>query len=128
MSVFYPQGKFQADSLDYVNTGMMLVSHGVFAQDDNGALRYESRRTPGYSLFLGVLHTIMKIPLGGVILTQVVLTILAAFITYKTALEIDNKIALLSGTIVLYSPPITIFSLQILSFHSVITLLNPLLI
>lgn len=114
-SIFYPQGKFQPDSLDYLNTGTQLVSRGVFAQDYNGVLIYESRRTPGYPLFLGVLRATMKITLEGVILIQVLLTILAALIIYKAAFEIDNKIAFLSGAIVLYSPTITIFSLQILT-------------
>ena len=112
---FYAPGKFQPDSNDYINTGAMIVSQGVFAQEDNGLLRYESRRTPGYPLFLGVLGGILKIPLIGIIFLQMLLTIATAFITYKIAFEINEKIAFLSGLIVLYSPIITIASLQILT-------------
>ncbi|MFH1191325.1 MAG: glycosyltransferase family 39 protein [Candidatus Omnitrophota bacterium] len=112
---FYPPGKFQADSSDYINTGKMIVAQGAFAQNNNGALAFESRRTPGYPLFLGVLIGILKIPLVGIIFLQMLLTIATAFITYQAALEIDGKIAFLSGLIVLYSPITTINSLQILT-------------
>lgn len=114
-AIYAPQSKFQNDSSDYLNTAMTLVKHGVFAKDNDGVLRFESFRTPGYSLFLAFLHGIMKIPLDGVILMQLLLTILAAFITYRAAFEIDKKIAFLSGVIVLYCLPITVFSLQILT-------------
>ena len=109
-SIHNPRAKFQYDSYGYLNTGMMLTSHGVFAQDNNGVLKYELFRTPGYPLFLGLLHGTLKIPLDGVILVQVLLTILAAFVTYKAAFEIDNKIAFLGAAIVLFSLPVTIFS------------------
>lgn len=115
MLTFAPDAKFQPDSPDYINTGIMLVSQGVFAQDYNGALVYELRRTPGYPLFLGILHGIMKIPLEGVIFLQLLLTMLAAFITYKAAFEIDKRIAFLSGAIVLFDLPTAMFSLQILT-------------
>jgi 4-amino-4-deoxy-L-arabinose transferase-like glycosyltransferase len=114
-SIHNPQAKFQSDSYGYLNTGMMLALHGAFAQDNNGVLKYELFRTPGYPLFLGLLHGILKIPLDGVILVQVLLTILAAFVTYKVAFEIDHKIAFLGAAIVLFSLPITIFSLMLLT-------------
>ncbi len=115
VSMHNPEAKFQADSYGYLNTGMMLASHGVFAQDNNGVLKYELFRTPGYPLFLGLLHGTLKIPLNGIILAQVLLTILAAFVTYKAAFEIDNKIAFLGAAIVLFSLPITVFSLMLLT-------------
>lgn len=115
MLIFSPGAKFQPDSTDYINTGIMLVSQGVFAQDNSGTPVYELRRTPGYPLFLGILHGIMRIPFEGVIFLQLLLTMLAAFITYKTALEIDKRIAFLSGAIVLFDLPTAMFSLQILT-------------
>jgi len=110
-----PNAKFENDSYDYLNTGMMLASRGVFAQDNNGVLKYELNRTPGYPFFLGLLHGTLKIPLNGIILVQVLLTILAAFVTYKAAFEIDNKITFLAAAIVLFSIPVTVFSLMIMT-------------
>ena len=114
-SVYDPRIRFDNDSADYLNTGMMLVTHGVFAQEENQVLKYELNRTPGYPLFLGILHGILKIPLGGVIFVQVVLTLLAAWITYKAALEINPRTAMLAAIIVLYSQPIAIYSLMIMT-------------
>lgn len=114
MLIFAPDGKFQPDSTDYLKTAGVIASRGVFALDNNGVLQYESYRTPGYPFFLSLLHFMLKIPLEGVIFLQILLAIAVAFITYKAASIIDRKIALLSALIVLYSPPITIFSLQIL--------------
>lgn len=111
-----PQGKMLPDSYGYLKLSTMLASKGVFAaQNGNGSLIYETLRTPGYPLFLAILNGLMRIPLDGIILMQIAMTFLAAFITYKTALEIDRKIALLSMVIILFDPPITIFSLTILT-------------
>ena len=111
-----PQGKLLPDSNDYLSLSTMLASKGVFAiQNENGTLKYDTWRTPGYPLFLVVFHVLMKIPLDGIILLQIAMTLLAAFITYKTALEITPKIAFLSAAIILLDPPITIFSLTILT-------------
>jgi len=57
----------------------------------------------------------MNIPLDGIILMQIAMVLLAAFVTYKTALQIEPRIAFLSAAIILFDPPITIFSLTILS-------------
>ncbi len=114
MVIFSPDGKFQPDSTDYLKTAGMIATRGVFALDNNGVLNFELYRTPGYPFFLSLFHFMMKIPLEGVIVLQILLAIAVAFITYKAASVIDQKIALLSALIVLYSPPITIFSLQIL--------------
>ena len=111
-----PQGKLLPDSHGYLRLSAMLASKGVFAaQDGSGNLSYETFRTPGYPLFLAIFHDLMKIPLDGIILIQIAMTLLAAFITYKTALEIEPKIAFLSAAIILLDPPITLFSLTILT-------------
>ncbi|MFA5255534.1 MAG: glycosyltransferase family 39 protein [Candidatus Omnitrophota bacterium] len=111
-----PQSKIQPDSDSYIKTAAMLASKGLFAsQDGEGVLKYESFRTPGYPVFLATLNGIMKIPFNGIILIQIAMTILTAFIVYRTALEIDHKIALLSAVIILLDPPITIFSMMILT-------------
>ena len=115
-SISASQGKFLPDSHGYLRLAATLASKGVFAaQNENGALVYETFRTPGYPLFLAALNGLMRIPLDGVIFLQIIMTLLAAFITYKTALEIDQRIALLSMAIILFDPPITIFSLTILT-------------
>ena len=111
-----PQSKIQPDSDSYIKTAAMLASRGVFGtQNEKGALSYENFRTPGYPVFLAILYGVMKIPLNGVILIQIAMTLLTAFIVYKAAMEIDRKIALLSAVIILFDPPVTIFSLMILT-------------
>jgi len=115
MVAFSPEGKFQPDSTDYLKTGEMIASRGAFALEKDGKLTFEFFRTPGYPFFLAVLRYIMKIPLEGVIFLQILLSISVALITYKVAQIIDKKAAFLSAVIVLYSPPISIFSLQILA-------------
>jgi len=111
-----PQSKFDPDSATYLATAKVLYFHGAFAQEDkDGTLACEVFRTPGYPIFLALLHNLMKIPLSGVILFQIFLTILVALITYKTANEINNKISILSTVIVLYDLPTTVISLRIMT-------------
>ena len=116
LAVHAPQGRFQADSTDYLETSRVLSSQGAFAKANaDGSLRYEFYRTPGYPVFLAFLQGLIKLPLNAVIFIQIFLAILAAWVTYKTALQIDHKIAFLSALIVLYDPPVSIFSLMILA-------------
>lgn len=111
-----PQGKLLPDSNRYIELAMTLAAKGVFAlQDENGGLVYETLRTPGYPVFLAALHWLAKIPLDGIVLLQIVITLIAAFAVYKTAVKIDPNIAVLSMAIILLDPPITIFSLTILT-------------
>ena len=114
--VYAPGSKFSPDSADYLENARMLYSRGIFARvDKDGILKSEVIRTPGYPFFLAALHHAMKIPLSGIIILQIILTIFAAFITYKTAYQIDPRIGILSAAIVLYDIPITVWSLRILT-------------
>jgi len=112
-----PQSKFaDVDSTKYWQTAQVLYTRGAFATEGSGgALKYETFRTPGYPVFLSFLHYLLKIPFDWVILFQVLLTICAAFITYRAALTIDRGIAFLSAAVVLFDPPISIFSLMIMA-------------
>lgn len=115
-AIHAPQGKILPDSPTYLRLADTLVSRGAFAeQGEGGVLAFETFRTPGYPLFLAIFHGFMKISLDGIVLIQTAMTLLAAFITYKTALIIEPRIAFLSAAIILLDPPITIFSLTILS-------------
>jgi hypothetical protein len=115
--IYAPQAKYQVDSEIYIQTADNLATHRAFTRvyNEDGSYSGELLRTPGYPLFLALLHGIFKIPFSGVIFIQVLLTILAALITYKTAKGIDPKLAYLSGLIILYDLPITIFSLMLLT-------------
>jgi len=111
-----PQGRFQNDSADYIESAGILSAQGTFARAGaDGALRYDLHRAPGYAFFLFILMGLMKLPLNAVVFIQILLALLAAGITYKAAAWIDPKIAFLSMVIVLYDPPVSIFSLIILS-------------
>ena len=115
-AIHAPQSKIQPDSDSYIKTSATLASKGVFAlQDEKGAFVYDIVRTPGYPLFLALFNGVMKVPFNGIILIQIGMTLLTALIVYRAALEIDPKIALLSSVIILLDPPITIFSLMILT-------------
>jgi len=111
-----PESIYSSDSKSYLLTAKMLNAQGVFGvQDTNGAIRYEVFRTPGYPIFLAVLHGILGIPLTGIIFLQILLTILAGLITYKIAVEIDPRLGILSMVIALFDPPTSIYSLKILT-------------
>lgn len=115
-AIHAPQGKLLPDSNRYIELARTLAAKGAFAsQDENGALVYETLRTPGYPVFLAALYGLAKIPLDGIVLLQIVMTLVAAFVVYKTAVKIDPNIAVLSMAIILLDPPITIFSLTILT-------------
>ena len=115
-AIHAPEGKLLPDSIGYLRLSDTIVSKGVFAaRDEAGNLTYETFRTPGYPLFLAIFHGFGKIPLDGIVFLQIAMTLLTALITYKTALEIEPKIAFLSAAIILLDPPITIFSLTILT-------------
>lgn len=112
-AIHAPQGKILVDSYEYLRLSEVLASKGIFLAE-NGT-NFEIFRTPGYPFFLAIFHGLMKIPLDGVVLIQIAMTVLAAFIVYKTALMIEPKIAFLSAVIILFDPPITIYSMTILS-------------
>jgi len=115
MVIYSPQGKFLPDSTDYLKSAEMIASRGAFAIENNGILSFEAFRTPGFPFFLAVFHYLLKIPLNGVVFIQILLAVSAAFFTYKAAYLIDKRTAFLSALIILISPPISIFSLQILA-------------
>ncbi|MFA5275466.1 MAG: glycosyltransferase family 39 protein [Candidatus Omnitrophota bacterium] len=121
-----PDSKFDPDTVDYLNTASTLYSDFSFAsKDSNGVLKPHVLRTPGYPIFLAIVHNLMKVPLSGVIFLQVLLTILAAFILYKTTIQIDERLAVLSAIIMLYDLPVSVFSLKLMTealFLALITL------
>ena len=111
-----PQSKFDSDSEDYLNTASTLYTKAAFAKQDSfGQLQSNVFRTPGYPIFLAFTHNFLKIPLSGVIFLQVLLTMLAAFIVYKTAIQIEGRIAFLSAVIILFDLPVSVFSLKIMT-------------
>lgn len=112
-AIHAPQGKMPGDAGEYLKLSDVLASKGVFATQDGSG--YEIFRTPGYPVFLAIFHGLMRIPLDGIVFIQIAMTLLAALITYRTALMIEPKIAFLSAAIILYDPPITLFSLVILT-------------
>lgn len=115
-AIHAPQGKLLPDSYDYLKLADTIATKGVFAvQNENGTITYDTWRTPGYPVFLVIFHILMKIPLDGIILLQIAMTLLGAFFIYKTALQINPKVAFLSAAIILFDPPITLFSLTILT-------------
>ena len=113
VAIHAPEGKLLVDSYEYLRLSGILASKGSFVAE-NGA-SFEIFRTPGYPAFLAIFHGLMKIPLDGIVFIQIMMTLLAAFIVYKTAMMIEPKIAFLSAVIILFDPPITIYSLTILS-------------
>jgi hypothetical protein len=106
----------EADSHGYLILADAIRHDGVFAsKDDHGKLQYESFRTPGYPLFLAFFHGILNIPFWGIILIQICLSLAAAMIVYKTAGEIEPRIASLAMAIMLFDISIMVHSLVILT-------------
>ncbi len=113
---YVPQAKFKPDSDLYLKTATTLISQKAFAVvNDNGTLNYVMYRTPGYPLFLGVFHDLFQIPLNGIILIQILLTLLVVVVVYKSASYIDPALATLAGLIILFDPAITVYSLMLLT-------------
>ena len=111
-----PQHRIDPDSTLYLSTAATFSSTGVFAtQNSEGVATPDVLKPPGYPFFLAVLHEWLRLPLAGVVFIQILLTLLAAWIVYKTAALIDPATALLSTFIMLYDPTITVISLRILT-------------
>lgn len=111
-----PGSKIMNDTDMYMKTASALASTGTFGVEQaDGTIKYDTLRTPGYPLFLAVLHYRLGIPLDGIVFLQIILAVAAAFITYKTAVMIDPRIGLLSLAIMLFDPPVTIYSQMILT-------------
>ena len=111
-----PESIFDSDSESYLLTAKTIHTQGVFGvQDANGIIKYEVFRTPGYPIFLSIINNAMKIPFTGVILIQLLLTVIAGLITYRIATEIDCRIGILSMAIVLFDPPTSVYSLKIMT-------------
>jgi hypothetical protein len=111
-----PKNKFEPDSVDYLGTAKTLYSQGAFLRTDNsGATQYETLRTPGYPVFLAILHYLINIPLDGIVFIQILLTIIVGLIVYKTANLIDSRLGILSAAIVLYDFPTLRFSLMLMT-------------
>jgi len=116
MECSVPDAKFEGDSQTYIEPGMMMVTRAKFAIiNSNGHYMNEIYRTPGYPLFLGILHGIMKIPFWGVVLVQLFLPLLAGFFVYRIAQELGCRFDLLAGAIVMFDLPITLYSQMILT-------------
>lgn len=116
MAIGAPEYKFGNDSFGYMASAAMLYERGAFAQlDEAGIPRPEVQRTPGYPFFLAVFHHLLRIPYDGILLLQIFLGILAAFIVSKTAELIDVRLCCLSAAIVLLDFPIHRYSLMLLT-------------
>lgn len=114
--LYAPQAKFQTDTAMYLESGIALATRGEFARPDtNGVLHPEIFRTPGYPLFLGIFRVVLGLPFAGIIFVQILLIVIAAFVTFRIAQLIHPHLGYLSALIVLFDPPITIFSLMLLT-------------
>lgn len=111
-----PSYKFMPDTPTYTEPGTNLVEKGVFATFANdGTIKYEVIRTPGYPLFLGFFNKSMGLSLDWVIVIQLLLITFTGYVVYRAAYELDKKTALLAAFIFLFDLPVTMTSLLLLS-------------
>jgi len=111
-----PDLKTRPDTHLYLDSGISLASNGVFEKiNPDGSRSPQHYRTPGYPLFLGVSHGLLKIPLNGVIYLQILLTLLSAIFVYKAADKINPRLGMIAFFIILFDPAITIYSLMLLT-------------
>jgi len=111
-----PELKIKADTYAYLESGMSLASNGVFGRvNEDGSHLYQYYRTPGYPLFLGIVHGWLKIPLSGIVGLQILLTLLSAMIVFKAADKINPHLGAIAFFIILFDPTITIYSLMLLT-------------
>jgi hypothetical protein len=109
---YTPQSILIWDSQGYREDASALAA---FIRNPTDGLQHSQYRTPGYPFFLAIFHEFLHIPLGGVVFLQILLNVLSAFFTYKTAIQINPRLGILSALIVLYDLPTTIYSLMILT-------------
>jgi 4-amino-4-deoxy-L-arabinose transferase-like glycosyltransferase len=115
-AVKVPQAKVLVDSHVYLETARTLAFKGVFGQtQSDGGVAVEILRTPGYPLFLAVFHHYLKIPLDGIIMLQILMTVAAALICAKTASLIDERFGFLTAVILLFDLSVTVYSMLILT-------------
>jgi len=111
-----PSYKFMPDTPTYAEPGINLVEKGIFATfTEDGTVKYEVIRTPGYPLFLGFFNKSMGLSFDAIIAIQLLLITFAGYVVYKAAYELDKKIALLAAFIFLFDLPVTMTSLLLLS-------------
>jgi len=111
-----PEFKISADTYSYLESGLSLTSNGVFGKiNEDGSHSYQYYRTPGYPLFLGIFHGFLKIPLNGVVILQIILTLLSAVIVFKIADKISPQLGMIAFFIILFDPAITVYSLMLLT-------------
>ncbi len=114
-----PDAKYEADSYGYLELSDVLHKRHAFTRlatfDENSKFYLERFRTPGFPVFLLIFHHILKIPLSGVVFVQILISLLSAFIVYKTASLINEKIAVLSCAVMLFDPTLTVYSLMLLT-------------
>jgi len=112
IAVTNPDSILEFDSYEYLSRASVLA--GGFRGDDISHA-YNIFRTPGYPFFLMVFHHWLRVPLIGVIGIQLVLNILAAWVTAKSAERLDPELIPVSALIILLDFPTTVFSLMILT-------------
>ncbi len=111
-----PESRMMPDSASYMEIAKNLAERGQFErQGPKSVFAPEILRTPGYPFFLLFFHHCLNIPILGVLFIQLMLTVAVGGITYFIAQRVDSKIALLSATIVLFDPPVSIFSVMVLT-------------
>ena len=115
-AVNVPSAKFMPDTPTYLEPGINLIERGVFATfDEEGEIKYEILRTPGYPIFIGLLRKIFKLSFDHIVIVQILLITLAGYIIYKAAYELDRNIALLAAFIFLFDLPVAISTLMLLT-------------
>ena len=115
-AVNVPSAKFMPDTPTYIEPGINLIERGVFATfDEEGEIKYDLLRTPGYPLFIGLLRKIFKLSFDHIVIVQILLITLAGYIIYKAAYELDRNIALLAAFIFLFDLPVAISTLMLLT-------------
>ncbi|MFT5387330.1 MAG: hypothetical protein ACI9E5_000457 [Candidatus Omnitrophota bacterium] len=114
---FAPEAKFMLDTQWYLQSAESFAHHGVFARSvsQDGLIYHETFRTPGYPLFLSVFHYQCHIPFSGIIVIQIILSIITAGIVFKTVQLFCEKAAALSAFIILFDPSTTIHSMFLLT-------------
>ncbi len=115
-SIYVPETKIQPDSPLYLESGSNIFKHGAFVTlSATGQFNYVHYRTPGYPFFLGFLTIVLNLSLTSVVFIQIILTLLAAYVTYCAAALINKQLAPLSCLIVLFDLPVTVNSMFLLT-------------
>ncbi|MBD3168380.1 MAG: hypothetical protein GF307_02780 [candidate division Zixibacteria bacterium] len=79
------------DSYEYIKLGKNLITEGIYSTSDNPPFKPEALRPPAYPVIIGILHSLIGLPLETMLILNILLTVITALICYLLARNIGGE-------------------------------------